>query len=190
MAVHNTPSDASNTAVRAYLTMLGARHLGHGFNVSSGKGKQIWTEIKDSFDHQCAFCGESTLKLTMDHLVSFNRTSGGLHHPGNVVPCCSGCNSRKKQDGQEVDWESHLFAVTEREGHSPEERDRRRQRILTHIEVYQYPLLTEDEIAAITTISNSVYESVSEEVKRGAELYWAIHKALIGKSNNQKKPEA
>jgi len=40
MTTHNTASDAANTAVRAYLTTLGEKYLGHGFNTGSGKGKQ------------------------------------------------------------------------------------------------------------------------------------------------------
>ena len=92
MAIHNTASDAANTAVRAYLTSLGEKYLGHGFNTGSGKGKQIWEEIKTDFNNSCAYCNDSDSKLTMEHLISFNRDQGGLHHPGNIVPCCRVCN--------------------------------------------------------------------------------------------------
>ena len=55
MAIHNTGSDAANTAVRAFLTRVGERYLGHGFNTGSGKGNQIWEDTKDSFEGRCAY---------------------------------------------------------------------------------------------------------------------------------------
>ena len=45
MTTHNTASDAADTAVRAYSTTLGEKHLGHGFNTGSGKGKQRRVEM-------------------------------------------------------------------------------------------------------------------------------------------------
>ena len=44
----------------------------------------------------CHYCGETFPpdELTMDHLVPVAR--GGKSTPGNVVPACRGCNSRKK----------------------------------------------------------------------------------------------
>lgn len=180
MAVNNTPSDAANTAVRAYLTSLGTKYCGYAFNVSSGRGKRVWAEIKDSFQETCAYCGVSGQRLTMDHLVSFNRVSGGLHHPGNVVPCCSDCNRRKKRDGQEIDWAEHLTEVQARDGFTDSLRNDREQKIRDHIVAFNYPSLPSDEVAAICTIANSIYEAVSTDVKRGVDLYWSVHEALVG----------
>lgn len=42
MSIYNTASDASNTAVRAFLTKLGEYYLERSFNTSSGQGKQDW----------------------------------------------------------------------------------------------------------------------------------------------------
>jgi hypothetical protein len=181
MAIHNTPSDASNTAVRAYLTAVGQKYLGYGFNTGSGKGKDIWVKIKKSFRECCAYCGACPPKLTIEHLVSFNRDHGGLHHPGNIVPCCSSCNRRRKEDGQEVIWETHLEDVAKREGFSLEEFSKRKKRIQDHITEYKYPKLSDDEIAAIITIARSLYEEVSSKVRAGTELFWAIDSALIKK---------
>ncbi len=183
MTTHNTASDAANTAVRAYLTTLGEKYLGHGFNTGSGKGKQIWTEIKESFGNRCAYCDQEPDRLTIEHLVSFNRGDGGLHHPGNIVPCCSGCNRRRKEGGQEVDWKSHLADVVGRDGHSIPTLRGRQDRIEEHIDNYNYPDLTDDEVAAIRTIAGSLYEAVSTEVKRGTDLYWSIHESMISKAN-------
>ena len=183
MTTHNTASDAANTAVRAYLTTLGEKYLGHGFNTASGKGKQLWTTIKEAFDNKCAYCAKETERLTMEHLVSFNRSSGGLHHPGNIVPCCKTCNSRRKENGMEVDWRTHLADVIERDCQSVATLRSRQGQIETHVQEYKYPELTDDEVAAIKTIAQSLYESVSAEVHRGTDLYWAIHQSMITKSS-------
>ncbi len=180
MTVHNTPSDAANTAVRAYLTRLGEKYLGRGFNTGSGSGKQTWEEIKASFGHRCAYCGGDS-KLTVEHLVSLNRTQGGLHHPGNLVPCCTGCNRRKKKSGQEVDWRAHLAYIIDKNRGPVSVLRKRQRRIEHHIGKLKYPDLSDDESAAITTIAKSLYDAVSEETKRGANLYWSIHEAMINK---------
>jgi len=182
MTTHNTASDAANTAVRAYLTTLGERYLGHGFNTGSGRGQRIWREIKESFLNRCAYCGQKENRLTIEHLNSFNRDAGGLHHPGNIVPCCPDCNRRRKVDGREVDWKTHLADIVERDNHSITTLRQRQQRIEEHIENYDHPNLTDDEMAAISTIAKSLYESVATEVKRGTDLYWAIHQSIISRT--------
>ena len=185
MTTHNTGADAANTAVRAYLTTLGEKYLGHGFNTGSGKGKQIWSEIKESFQMRCAYCDVETSSPTIEHLISFNRSAGGLHHPGNVVPCCRACNHRAKIDGQEVDWKVHLETVVDRDEHSSILTLReRRARIERHVEKYGYPSLSDDEMSAIRTIAESLYESIKGEVRKGTDLYWAIHEAMIGRRGN------
>ena len=181
MTTHNTASDAANTAVRAYLTALGEKYLGHGFNTGSGKGKRIWEEIRESFDNRCAYCSEKDVRLTIEHLTSFNRQAGGLHHPGNIVPCCSGCNRRRKENGMEIDWRTHLADIVEKNELPITIYRARLRKIEDHIKEYKHPDLTDDEMAAISTIAKSLYEAVGEEVRRGTELYWAIHQSMITK---------
>ena len=182
MTTHNTAADAANTAVRAYLTTLGEKYLGHGFNTGSGKGKHIWLEIQESFQKRCAYCDQEASRLTIEHLVSFNRESGGLHHPGNIVPCCPSCNRRRKENGMEVDWRTHLADITERDEHPIPVFRARQRRIEEHIRNCNHPNLTDDEMAAISTIAKSLYEAVATEVKRGTDLYWAIHQSMISKT--------
>ncbi len=187
MTTHNTASDAANTAVRAYLTSLGEQFLGHGFNTGSGKGKSIWTVIKkDDFESRCAYCGSDNTELGMEHLICFNRNDGGLHHPGNIVPCCKACNRRAKdQNKNEVDWKTHLNTiVVDRHGLSEDVAQQRKERIRNHILKYKYPQLTDDELAAIQTIAQAIYEGVGQEVRRGTELFWAIHKSIINKNRD------
>ena len=184
MTTHNTASDAANTAVRAYLTALGAKYLGHSFDTGGGKGKKLWLQIQKEFGHRCCYCDNEVQSPTREHLNSFNKTAGGLHHPGNVVPCCRACNRRRKNDGMEVDWQTHLQDIVERDGHSITTLRERQHRIEKHIKEYEHPNLSDDEMAAICTIAESLYDAVSREVHRGTELYWAIHESMISKSSS------
>ena len=94
MAVHNASGDAANTAVRAFLTKVGEHYLDRSYNTGSGKGKDDWMRIKNIvFKNKCAYCDTETESLQIEHLVKFNRTECGLHHPGNTVPVCKPCNT-------------------------------------------------------------------------------------------------
>lgn len=79
MAIYNTPSDSANTAVRAFLTKVGEYYLTHSFNTGSGKGKALWVSIRDNdFEGCCAYCGEKSDKIQIEHVLMFNRTEYGL----------------------------------------------------------------------------------------------------------------
>jgi len=74
MAIHNTSYDAANTSVRAFLTKVGEKYWGGPFNVGSGPGKEIWLKIKNGvFGGKCCYCGKSTDKLQIEHLIMFNQ---------------------------------------------------------------------------------------------------------------------
>ena len=56
MTTYNTSSDSANTMISAFLTKIGEEYLGHSFNTGNGKGKEIWTRIKEkTFDKKCFF---------------------------------------------------------------------------------------------------------------------------------------
>ena len=142
MAVYNTSSDSANTMIRAFLTKVGEAYLGHSFNTGSGKGKEIWNKIKiQSFENRCAFCHSESEKLTIEHLIMFNRDQCGLQHPGNVVPCCVSCNKRGKHpgSGKYISWVEQLEATCV----TIEDLRQRKEIILKHIENENYPKLTE-----------------------------------------------
>jgi hypothetical protein len=82
----------------------------------------------------------------------------------------------------EVDWRTHLADITERDEHPIPVFRARQRRIEEHIRNYNHPNLTDDEMAAISTIAKSLYEAVATEVKRGTDLYWAIHQSMISKT--------
>lgn len=44
-------------------------------------------------NHQCQYCGETNLPLTLDHVVPISR--GGTHEWTNLVTCCVTCNNQK-----------------------------------------------------------------------------------------------
>jgi len=52
-----------------------------------------WADIKQKHRHCCAYCGQKTKRLTMDHIIPLAR--GGKHEPDNIAPACFTCNSRK-----------------------------------------------------------------------------------------------
>lgn len=60
-----------------------------------------WREIKNLYDHCCAYCFGAYDGLTIDHVVPLSR--GGLHHRGNILPACRSCNASKGAKPLE-DW--------------------------------------------------------------------------------------
>lgn len=177
MAIYNTGSDSANTMVRAFLTKIGETYLKHSFNTGSGKGKEIWREIKNKFESQCAFCGNEFNELTIEHLVMFNRKECGLHHPGNVVPSCKGCNKRTRdaESKEYVGWVKHLETKCD----SSEEFKMRKEKIISHINSENYPKLTEDEKNALKAVAESLYERISNELPRSIDLFKKIDATLV-----------
>lgn len=52
-----------------------------------------WKELKDIFNHCCAYCEAPTEKLTQDHITPL--ALGGSHTLHNIVPACRTCNTQK-----------------------------------------------------------------------------------------------
>ena len=177
MAIHNTYHDSANTAVRAFLTKVGAYYNNQtDFNTHTGKGKKTWEQIKSEFDYSCCYCGKKADNLTMEHLVMFNRKEGGLHHPENVVPCCIACNKRTNgQDKKPIDWRKHLKTVAK------EDFEKRLKRIEGHIKKYKYPELTAAEQKAIIVIAESLYKNTLDEGARSYTLYLRLREEFASK---------
>lgn len=114
MAIYNTASDAANTAVRSFLTKVGEFYLDHSLITGSGRGKFAWLRIRDQvFDGCCAYCGDRSDHLQIEHLLMFNHTEYDLHHPGNIVPYCRRrCNKRERnEDNTYTNWVEHLKLI-------------------------------------------------------------------------------
>jgi len=180
MAVYNTASDSANTAIRAFLTKVGEHYLGHSFNTGSGKGKTLWLSIRDvDFNSCCAYCGEKNDKLQIEHVLMFNRTEFGLHHPGNIVPCCKACNKRERlEDRSYCNWEQHLSKVCESrsEGHLF---NSRKEKITENFRKHGYPTLNVNEQHAIRVIAGSLYENIKTESEKSLDLYKQLDEAFV-----------
>lgn len=187
MAIYNTSADSANTAVRAFLTKVGEHYLGHGFNTGSGKGKRIWAEIREEiFDNSCAYCGSRDRKLTIEHLIMFNRAEFGLHHPGNIVPCCAACNSRKKGSGRNyLNWEEHLKTLCEESGREGDFAARKKIEDHHSQGRFKYPELTAEEGSAIKVIARSLYENIKAEGEKSLSLYKDLDREFVGKPNTE-----
>ncbi|WHY65628.1 HNH endonuclease signature motif containing protein [Neobacillus sp. SuZ13] len=181
MAIYNTFSDSANTSVRAFLTKVGEYYLGSVFNTGNGKGQQIWNDIKNNIFHeQCAYCGK-TGKLQIEHLLMFNREECGLHHPGNIVPCCLNCNTRKKDSaGKYLSWQDHLVKICEENGDLPSV-EKRKAKIKQHIEEgpYKYPALSDEEQKAIKVIAKRLYEHIKLENNKCLDLYTDLQSEFL-----------
>lgn len=55
--------------------------------------REQWEALKVAYGHCCVYCGKSTKRLTMDHVVPLSK--GGEHTARNIVPACNTCNSKK-----------------------------------------------------------------------------------------------
>ena len=182
MAIHNTPYDAANTAVRAFLTKVGAKYWGKTYNTGSGQGKAVWLDIRNKiFEQKCCYCGEQSGKLQIEHLIMFNRDQYGLHHPGNTVPVCTECNKRgRDKHSRYLDWVKHLKMICGKNNTIDQFEDRR-QKILNFIrlEKYAYPVLTENEKHSIRVIAESLYNNIKSETENSLNLYEKITDAFV-----------
>lgn len=52
-----------------------------------------WGSCKSFFNHQCAYCGTSDVKLQQEHFIPLSK--GGEYTVNNIVPSCRRCNNSK-----------------------------------------------------------------------------------------------
>jgi hypothetical protein len=80
--------------------------------ITSSEAKRKWRQsIKEHWNHECAYCGE-TENLTLDHITP--RSKGGSDRVTNLVCACKKCNISK---GHQLwsDWYlNQSFFTTER----------------------------------------------------------------------------
>jgi hypothetical protein len=175
VASFNTFSDSSNTAVRAFLTKVGGFYNeGKKFDTTNGIGKVIWKKIKEDFDNSCGYCDSKTENLTMEHLVMMNRYEYGLHHPGNVMPCCKDCNKRLRDKNKKmISWKNHLKKI------SGKNFEKKLKKIEKHMEQYRYPCLSEVETKAIKVIAESLYQNITLEGNKAYGIYLELRKEFL-----------
>ncbi len=177
MTTYNTSADSANSNVRAFLTKVGEFYLGRSFNTSSGWGGKYWEKIKtETFNSRCPYCHNKG-KLHIEHLIMFNNEQCGLHNPGNIVPCCPKCNTRKKDEDTKkyVNWEDQLLNIC----NSKEEFKSRKKIIQTHIKNENYPNLTDDEINALRAVGKHLYSSTKSLFDSSFELFKNVDSTLL-----------
>ena len=140
-------------------------------------GVKYWEKIKtETFNSRCAYCHNKG-KLHIEHLIIFNNEQCGLHHPGNFVPCCPKCNTRKKDEGTKkyVNWEDQLLNIC----NSKEEFKSIKKIIQTHIKNENYPNLTDDEINALRAVGKHLYSSTKSLFDSSFELFKNVDSTLL-----------
>ena len=108
----------------------------------------------------------------------FNKEQCGLHHPGNIVPCCIECNKRKKdpETKQFVDWRDHLKSICEADKNKFKER---KNRIANHIKDREYPNLTDAEINALRAVAENLYSNTTSGLDSALKLFKQIDNTLV-----------
>lgn len=153
-------SDAANAAVRAVLTALGEEYHATHPSALFGPtrfGKKVWNEIKAGFKNRCAYCNRrfgEQLKAQQDHIVPINKDACGLHHPGNVVPCCRACQDREHPLQS---WKEHL----RKRWRNPETLPQRQKFIELHIVAWGYPQMTTSHRRALSKHMKSLYDDIT-----------------------------
>ena len=86
-----SPSAVANSAVRAVLVGVSNDLVKRGLVTVPPQS------VLAFFGNRCAYTGADLTgaKVEYDHAVPQNRTGGGLHLPGNLVPCTPQANSEK-----------------------------------------------------------------------------------------------
>ena len=70
---------------------------------SPTEARKMWKDsIKEKWKHKCAYCGENSEELSLDHIIP--QMKGGNDHITNVLCACVKCNRAKGHE----DWE-HWF---------------------------------------------------------------------------------
>ncbi len=66
----------------------------------AGITEEYWLALVEAFGSKCAYCLQPCATLTIDHVTP--KMVGGQGGPGDVVPACGPCNSRKQH--RSLDW--------------------------------------------------------------------------------------
>ena len=72
-----------------------------------------WQQIKDFFNHCCAYCGKPSKRLTQEHFIPVSRNGEYTKH--NIIPACLSCNSSKRDKPFEEWYPEQPFYSKERE---------------------------------------------------------------------------
>ena len=160
----------ANAAVRYFLKQVTGDY-GEVFLDRTPKGKLLWDKVKKEFDNKCAYCKTKPFQLEKEHLIGANKQECGLDHIGNIVPCCTSCNSRKTKDKIQASWKKQLKEICAEKKINDTERFRREKRILSHIKKYKYPDIPASQKKLIKTIAQNLYVQIVNQQDDLNKLY-------------------
>lgn len=161
MANYNNYADASNSAVRSYLTLISERIINSDQSKPNSSHKDLinkhWQYLKENiFTSEkegmclCAYCGQPTSldSVEKEHLQMLNRIDCGLHLPGNVVPVCKSCNKRKLKATKYDNWKEYLI---KKYNNHYDKFSQLEEKITNHINSFEKPtlILTEEQVNQI-----------------------------------------
>ena len=115
MARKASPGSVANEFVRLILTEVGLK--------AGGLSKADWQRTLDAFGNKCAYTGAADKPLVQEHAVPLNRTHGGLHVYGNVVPATQEANSQKAGKRYDDFLRSKASKLTSLSQQSPAQRE-------------------------------------------------------------------
>ncbi len=152
MARRTNPGDVANLFIRCLLSDAGVQ-LG-SFN------KKDWDNTLAYFENKCAYTGEPLTAKTavMDHLVSHNRTSIGLHLYGNIIPCTAQANAAKRHLSLQEFFDSNPTVLSHL---SAEEKAEKLKKIKGFVKESKY----EEKVSRIkdlATYCNAQYEMIKK----------------------------
>jgi hypothetical protein len=87
--LRSQPSDDSDEFLRVANNRMRAEKLDLSHDLTVGQ----WLNIKGAFRGCCAYCGQPSRRIAMDHVVPI--CQGGGTTQNNVLPSCPTCNSSK-----------------------------------------------------------------------------------------------
>ena len=126
------PSSIANLFVRSILADIGELH--------GGFTRDHWQATLTAFGHRCAYTGRalSEAETDRDHAVPLNRTSGGLHMFGNLLPACRQANNEKGSLPYDMFLRSTPGRFASLNGLTPEQREANIARIEKFMETAGY----------------------------------------------------
>lgn len=74
--------------------------------------RQWRKSIKEAWNNCCAYCGQNTEQMTIDHVIP--QAKGGTDELTNVLCCCEDCNRDKSHDPVEIWYFQQYFFTQER----------------------------------------------------------------------------
>lgn len=88
---------------------IAAQNRRHRMNDAGGWiNKGVMRRMLEKSNGVCTYCGETFESLTIDHFHPVSKGGSGAWH--NIAPCCSSCNSSKK-DKDGPTWIEKRFGV-------------------------------------------------------------------------------